>query len=90
MHRKEFADHKVLQDYTEAHDLEYYWEGMHAFAKRLATLAPGQYEIAEVRTRRAVKRVLLFPKAILRSEFEADRPFREALAIKREPLRSKE
>jgi hypothetical protein len=31
MHRKEFADHKVLQDYAEAHDLEYYWERMHAF-----------------------------------------------------------
>jgi hypothetical protein len=29
----------------------------------------GQYEIAEVRTRRGVKRVLLLPKAILRSEF---------------------
>ena len=28
-------------------------------------------------------------KAILRSEFEADRPLREALAIKRERLRAK-
>jgi|SRR6516164_3808863 len=82
MHREEFAN----QDCAEGHDLEYFWEGMSAFSKRVTTLAPGQYEIVEVRISRGVTRAL---KAILRSEFEADRPLREALAIKRERLRAK-
>jgi hypothetical protein len=34
----------------------------------------------------AMSKALLFPRAILRAEFEADQPFREALAIKRERL----
>ena len=89
MHREEFANQKMLQDYAEAHDLEYYWEDMKAFAKRVTTLAPGQYKIVEVRTSRGVTRALLFPKAILRSEFEADHPLHETLAIKRERLRAK-
>src|SRR5271166_4629449 len=38
----------------------------------LAMLAPGQYEIVEMRTRRGVTRVLLLPKAILQSELEAE------------------
>ena len=29
-----FENQKALQDYAEAHDLEYVWEGMNAFAKR--------------------------------------------------------
>ena len=62
---------------------------MNAFAKRVTTLAPGQYEIVEVRTSRGVTRALLFPKAILRSEFESNHPLREALAMKRERLRAK-
>ena len=78
MHREEFAN----QDCAEGHDLKYFWEGMSAFAKRVTTLAPGQYEIVEVRTSRGVTRALLFPKAILRSEFEADHPLHETLAIK--------
>jgi hypothetical protein len=45
------------------------------------------YELVEVRTRRGVTRALLFPKALLRAEFEAEAPMREALAIKRERLR---
>ena len=68
MHREEFTNQKMLQDYAEAHDLEYYWEGMKAFAKRVTTLAPGQYEIVEVRTSRGVARALLFPKVIPRSD----------------------
>jgi hypothetical protein len=42
------------------------------------TLAPGQYEIVEVHTRRGITRALLFPKAILRAEWEADAPVRGA------------
>ena len=88
----QFENQKALQDYAEAHDLAYIWEGMNAFAKRwrLAQLAqPGTYELVEVRTRRGVTRALLFPKAIPRAEFEADAPMRDAMRIKRERLRAK-
>ena len=87
----EFENQKALQDYADAHDLTYVWEGMRAFAKRwrMAQLAqPGTYELVEVWTRRGVTRALLFPKAILRAEFEADAPLREALRIKHERLRA--
>jgi hypothetical protein len=65
---------------------------MRAFAKRrrLAQLAqPGIYELVEVPTKRGVTRALLFPRALLRAEFEADAPMREAMRIKRERLRAK-
>ena len=68
------------------------WEGMNAFAKRwrLARLAqPGTYELVEVQTKRGINRALLFPKAILRAEFNADAPLREAMRIKRERLQAK-
>jgi hypothetical protein len=40
-HPGQFASQKMLQDYADAHDLEYVWEGMKAFTKRwrLAQLA---------------------------------------------------
>jgi len=66
--REPFANQKALQDYADAHDLAYVWEGMSAFAKRwrVAQLAqPGTYELTEVITKRGVTRALLFPKAIL-------------------------
>jgi hypothetical protein len=81
-----FENQKALQDLT------YVWEGMRVFAKRwrLAQLAqPGTYELVEVRTRRGVTRALLFSNTILRAEFEANAPMREALRIKRERLRAK-
>jgi len=59
------------------------------FAKRwrLAQLAqPGTYELVEVITKRGITRALLFPKAVLRAEFEAEAPLREAMRIKRERL----
>jgi hypothetical protein len=65
---------------------------MKSFAKRwrLAQLAqPGTYELVEVRTKRGMTHALLFPKAILRAEFEADAPMREAMRIKRERLQAK-
>ena len=73
---------------AEQHDLAYVWEGQAAFSNRLRTLASGQYEIVEVRTRRGITRALLFPKDILRAEWEADAPMREALAIERKRLRT--
>jgi hypothetical protein len=84
-----FENQRALIDYAEAHDLAYAWEGLPAFAKRwrLAQLAqPGQYELVEVPTKRGLSKALLFPRTILRAEYEAERPFREAMAIKRERL----
>jgi hypothetical protein len=63
-----------------------------AFAKRLRLAQraqPGQYVLVEVQTSRKLTKALLFPRAILRAEAEADRPFREAMAIKRERLAAK-
>jgi hypothetical protein len=46
-------------------------------------------EMVEVRTSRGVTRAaMLFRKAILEAEWAADAPLREAMAIKRERLRS--
>jgi hypothetical protein len=47
------------------------------------------YELVEVRTKRGVTRALLFPKAILRAEFEDAAPMREAMTIKSERLQAK-
>ena len=85
---REFANQKALQNYVELHDLVYLLEGGRAFARRFAQLPPKQCELVDVKTKRGVRRALLFSKAILRAEFEAN-PFREALAIKRERLQAK-
>jgi len=92
MGQGQFANQRALIEHAEAHDLAYAWEGSNAFAKRwrLAQQAqPGQYELVEVQTKRGMSKALLFPKAILRAEAEAERPFRQAMAIKRERLRAK-
>jgi hypothetical protein len=89
MNAQTFRDQHVLLEYVEEHDLAYAWEGMSSFSHRLRILAPAQYEIVEVQTRRGVTRALLFPKDILRAEWEADAPIREALAFKRERLRAR-
>ena len=85
---REFANQKALQNYVELHDLVYLLEGGRAFARRFAQLPPKQCELVDVKTKRGVRRALLFSKAILRAEFEAN-PVREALAIKRERLQAK-
>ena len=90
MGQGQFANQRALIEYAEAHDLAYVWEGSFAKRWRLAQLArPGQYELVEVPTKRGLSKALLFPRTILRAEYEAERPFREALAIKRERLRAK-
>jgi hypothetical protein len=89
MSQGQFANQRALIEYAEAHDLAYAWEGSNVFAKRwrLAQLAePRQYELVEVPTKRGMSKALLFPRAILRAEYEAERPFRKAMAIKRERL----
>jgi hypothetical protein len=83
---REFADHKALQDYVKLHDLVYLWEGTRSFAMRFAQLAPEQCEVVDVRTKRGLTRALLFRKALLRDEWKADAPPREALAMKRQRL----
>jgi hypothetical protein len=72
-------------EYAEAHGLVYAWEGTRSFEKRSRTLSPEQFQIVTAHTRRrGVTRVMLFSKDILKAEFEADRPRRDALAAKRD------
>jgi hypothetical protein len=86
---REFQGQAELHDYAERNCLEYAWEYTTAFAKRQRLLSPEQYEIVEVRTSRGVSRVMLFSKAIIRAEWEANAPLREAMATKRERWRAK-
>ena len=84
MPRREFATHKKLHDFAERNGLTHLWSGTAAFAKRQRLLSPEQYEIVEVRTSRGLRPVMLFSKAILQAEWDADKPMRDAMAIKRE------
>jgi hypothetical protein len=59
------------------------------FAHAASLLSPGQCEVVDVRTKRGVTRALLFPKALLRAEWKAAAPSREALAMKRQRLRGR-
>ena len=68
-----FRDQHALLEYVEEHDLALAWEGMFSFSHRLRALAPGQYEIVEVQTRRGITRALLFPKDILRADIKRER-----------------
>ena len=86
---REFQGQAELHDYAERNCLEYAWEYTPAFAKRQRLLSPEQYEIVEVRTSRGVSRVMLFSKAIIQAEWEANAPLREAMATKRERWRAK-
>jgi hypothetical protein len=83
MHPERFEHHTALQNYAERNGLTFVWEGMAAFANRARTLSPDEFAICTVRTKRGTTRALLFAKAMLQAEFEADRPFREAMAIER-------
>jgi hypothetical protein len=49
-------------------------------------LLPNQYQTAEVRTYRGVRRMMLLPKAILEAEWAV---IRDTIAIKRERWRAK-
>ena len=89
MPQREFANQTALVAYAEQNDLAYEYEYTPAFAKWQRLLSPAQYEIVEARTTsRGVSRVMLFSKAIIQAEWEANAPLREALAIKRERLRA--
>ena len=93
MPQKKFANQKALIEYAEQNGLVYVWAWIErqrvispAFTKRQRLLSPDQYKIVDVRTSRGVRQALLFPKAILQAEFEANR---EVLAMKRERRRAK-
>jgi hypothetical protein len=88
MAQREFANQTALVAYAEQNDLAYEYEYTPAFAKWQRLLSPEQYEIVEARTSRGVSRVMLFSKAIIQAEWEANAPLREAMAIKRARLRA--
>jgi hypothetical protein len=88
---RQFASQKALLDYAEQKGLVYVWAYTErvlspAFIAREHLLSPDQYELVDVRTRSGVRRAMLFPKAILQREFEANR---EVLAMKHEGWRAK-
>ena len=90
---RQFASQKALLDYAEQKGLVYLWAYTRdrvlspAFIAREHQLSPDQYELVDVRTRSGVRRALLFPKAILQAEFEANR---DVLATMREQWRTKQ
>ena len=86
--QREFANQKALIAYAEGNGLAYEYEYTPAFAKWQRLLTPEQYEIVGARTSRGVSRVMLFSKAIIQAEWEANAPLREALATKRGRLRA--
>ena len=88
MPQTEFANQKALAAYAERNDLAYEYEYTPAFAKWQRLLSPEQYEIAEVRTSRGVSRAMLFSKAIIQAERDANAALRESMVIKRERLRA--
>ena len=81
MPRRTFASQKELQDYAEQPGNVCRLQGV---ATRQRLLTSDQYEIVDVRTSGGVKRAILIPKAVLKAQWEAELPFREALGIKRE------
>ena len=89
MPQREFANQQALISYAEQNGLVYLWEGTPAFAKWQRLLSREQYEIVEVRTSRGVSRAMLFSKAIIQAEWEANAPLCQAMTIKRERWRVK-
>jgi hypothetical protein len=81
---------KALQDYARRNRKLYAWEGTAKFAERKRRLSTDQYEIVNVCYSKGVRSVMLFPKAILKAEWEADAPLRQALGIRRAPKKDKE
>jgi hypothetical protein len=79
---------RSLIAYAEGNGLAYEYEYTPAFAKWQRLLSPEQYEIAEVRTSRGVSRAMLFSKAIIQAERDANAALRESMVIKRERLRA--
>ena len=73
---REFTSQKAIRNHAELTGYVYLWEGTHAFTTRRRLLSPDQYEIVDVRTDRGMTRAMLFPKAILKAEWDAAAPLR--------------
>ena len=84
---REFTSQKAIRNHAELTGYVYLWEGTHAFTTRRRLLSPDQYEIVDVRTDRGMTRAMLFPKAILKAEWDAAAPLRDGLTIRRERWR---
>jgi hypothetical protein len=85
---REFTSRKAIRNHAELTGYVYLWEGTHAFTTRRLLLSPDQYEIVDVRTDHGMRRAMLFPKEILKAEWDAAAPLRDALIIRRERWRS--
>ena len=84
-----FDNYVAVYEYAAAHDMACVWEGTPAFEKRTRGLQPEQYQVVPVVTRRGLRNVLLFSNDVLRAEFEADKPRRDAVALKRARWRAR-
>ncbi len=85
---REFTSQKAVQDHAELTGYVCVWEGTPMFATRQRLLSPDQYEIVDVRTSEGMKRAMLFPRAILKAERNADALLRDALTMRRERWRA--
>ena len=84
---REFTSQKALRNHAELTGYVHLWEGTRAFTTRQQLLSADQYEIVDVRTDRGMTRAMLFPKAILKAEWDAAAPLRDGLTIRRERWR---
>ena len=84
---REFTSQKALRNHAELTGFVYLWEGTHAFTTRQRLLSADQYEVVDVRADRGMTRAMLFPRAILKAEWGAAAPLRDALTMRRERLR---
>ena len=84
MHPETFEHHAAVHDYAERHGLTYLWEGTAAFEKRRRTLAPEQYQVLAVHTRKGITHVIMFSKNILKAEVKAPTDKRARAWAKRE------
>jgi hypothetical protein len=79
----EFADFVEMQEYAQRKRPRLRM-GEHRFVREApAHPAARQFRVRAVRTKRGTTMIGLFSKPIARAEWEADRPYRQALAAKR-------
>jgi hypothetical protein len=79
MPRREFANSRALQEYARRCRKLYAWEGTPPSAAVRRRLSPDRYEIVDVLHSQGVWRAMLFPKLVLRSEWDRDAPPQKAL-----------
>ena len=69
VHPDKFANQIELHRYAKLNDLAYTWAYTRAFDRWKQLLAPGEYELVDVRTSQGTIRAMLFPK-VTRAEQE--------------------